>query len=152
MARRAASMAPGVASLVGYGLYTAAVIAVFATASTLTPAAAGVGTHVALGFPPCPLLDATGLPCPACGMTTAFAHVARGHVINAFVAQPFGALLAVGSLAGLVGLPLAAARGARVESILGVPYIDRLALGLLALFVLAWVYKITVMLLLTPAR
>ena len=52
-----------------------------------------MGTHVQLGLPPCGLLAATGLPCPACGLTTAFALMARGEVWASLGANAFGAPL-----------------------------------------------------------
>ena len=59
----------------------------------LTPDPSGVGTHVQLGLPRCGFLAITGLPCPACGLTTAFAHMARGEVASACGANAFGVLL-----------------------------------------------------------
>ena len=40
-----------------------------------------------------------GLPCPGCGVTTAVTLVGEGRPLAAFVVQPFGALLALGSFA-----------------------------------------------------
>jgi uncharacterized protein DUF2752 len=42
----------------------------------------------------CPFRALTGLPCPTCGMTHAFVHLARGEVSLALHASPAGALLA----------------------------------------------------------
>ena len=127
-----------------YGTYAGFVIAAFAVGATLTPAPSGLGTHVALGLPPCLFLAVTGLPCPACGMTTAFVHVAHGRLLDAFVAQPFGALLALASLAGLAALPVAFLRGVTPRALFDHPRANRIALVLLALFALAWVYKLSV--------
>ncbi len=66
---------------------------VLAIARWLEPAAAGHGTHTELGFAPCGVLVATGWPCPMCGMTTSFTLLARGDVLGAGVAQPFGVVL-----------------------------------------------------------
>ena len=41
-------------------------------------------------MPPCMLHYVTGLPCPFCGMTTAFAHMARWHVREAFDCHVLG--------------------------------------------------------------
>jgi hypothetical protein len=132
----------------GFALYAAAVGALFALAGSVPPDPSGAGTHVALGLPPCPLLAATGIPCPACGMTTAFAHAARGQILSAFAAQPFGAALALGSLAGLAVVPAALARGVTVSALLSSERTSRVARALLGLLLLAWAYKVGATLLL----
>jgi hypothetical protein len=58
-------------------------------------------------FNPCGFKQRTGLPCPACGMTTAVQAFARGEVFTAFYTQPAAALgctllVLVGFLALLV--------------------------------------------------
>lgn len=64
-------------------------------AVALPPSRSGVGTHTALGLPPCGFLESTGLPCPTCGMTTAFSLMAHGHPLAALRVQPAGAVLFV---------------------------------------------------------
>jgi len=71
------------------------IIALFGVAGSLTPDAEGLGTHEALGMPPCSMYAYTGTPCPTCGYTTAFSHVTRGDLLTAFRVQPAGALLAL---------------------------------------------------------
>jgi hypothetical protein len=44
---------------------------------------------------PCGFLVSTGYPCPTCYMTRAFAYTFHGRPDIAFMAQPFGALLAI---------------------------------------------------------
>jgi hypothetical protein len=39
---------------------------------------------------PCPLRTLTGVPCPACGMTTSVKAVCTGHLRRAVSANPFG--------------------------------------------------------------
>ncbi|MDB4972520.1 MAG: putative transrane protein [Myxococcaceae bacterium] len=68
----------------------ATALAVLAVARWLAPSASGLGTHVALGLPPCGFLLWTGLPCPACGLTTSFAQLARGQLLLALAANPLG--------------------------------------------------------------
>lgn len=70
-----------------------AALALLAAASRLTPDPRGHGTHTQLGLPPCGFLWLTELPCPACGMTTAFAHGVRGSFAQAAVANPVGFVL-----------------------------------------------------------
>lgn len=76
------------------GLWIASV-AVLALSAMIEPDPRGFGTHEALGLPACSFLGRTGLPCMACGMTTAFSLAAHGRLIDAFIAQPAGAILAM---------------------------------------------------------
>jgi hypothetical protein len=39
---------------------------------------------------PCPLRTLTGVPCPACGLSTSVKALCGGHVHDAIVANPFG--------------------------------------------------------------
>ena len=68
---------------------------VLGLAAWLTPDGAGLGTHRQLGLPPCQFEQVTGIPCATCGCTTSFSHAANGSLLDAFITQPFGALLAV---------------------------------------------------------
>jgi hypothetical protein len=38
----------------------------------------------------CPMRALTGVPCPLCGMTTSVEESVRGHLSNAFAANPAG--------------------------------------------------------------
>jgi hypothetical protein len=51
-------------------------------------------THLQLGLPPCTFRVLTGVPCPSCGMTTSFALLARGDIVNSMRANAVGTLLA----------------------------------------------------------
>lgn len=68
-------------------------------AMRLTPDPRGFGTHHQLGMGACGMLLTTGLPCPTCGMTTAFAHAVRGQFLAAAWAQPGGLVLALFTIA-----------------------------------------------------
>jgi hypothetical protein len=61
----------------------------------LHPDSRGYDTHTELNLPPCSFMQTTGYPCPTCGMTTAFANMAHGHVGAALGAQVFGSALFV---------------------------------------------------------
>ncbi len=82
-------------------LAVAAVIAaIFVTAVWLNPYDAHgrprtMATHTQLGMPPCNFVTLTGKPCPACGMTTSFALLVRGDVVNSLRANWAGTLIAV---------------------------------------------------------
>jgi hypothetical protein len=67
--------------------------AALAIARLLTPAPGGMGTHHQLGLPPCTFRVLTGHGCPGCGLTTAFAQMARGELPLAWQANPMGVLL-----------------------------------------------------------
>jgi hypothetical protein len=78
---------------------------VLAIALRLEPNPAGVGTHQQLGLSPCSVLSFTGWPCPMCGMTTTFAHLAHGHLIDGTLNQPFGLVLfSCAVLCAIIGL------------------------------------------------
>ena len=70
-------------------------------ARALPPNPSGFGTHRALGLPPCTALHYFGIPCPTCGMTTAWAHLLRGDLPQAWACNPGGVCLA--GVALLVG-------------------------------------------------
>jgi hypothetical protein len=75
------------------------VIAVFVVAARVHPDGYSMGSHQQLGLPPCAFVLMTGLPCPTCGMTTAYAYTIRGRVGSALHAQAAGFVLALGTLA-----------------------------------------------------
>lgn len=80
---------------------------ILALAAMLNPDPRGYGTHEQLslgrwGSGPCGMLVMTGLPCPTCGMTTAFAHTVRGQWLRAAYVQPAGFVLALATIATLL--------------------------------------------------
>jgi hypothetical protein len=52
-------------------------------------------SHQTLGLPACRFKELTGMPCPSCGMTTSFALLVRGDVMNSLRANWVGTGLAV---------------------------------------------------------
>jgi hypothetical protein len=83
------------------------VTAVFGIALWLNPYDADgqplrLETHTQLGLPPCTFRIMTGVPCPSCGMTTSFALLMHGDVLNSLRANAVGTLLA---LLGLAFIP-----------------------------------------------
>lgn len=127
--------------LVNLGLAVCAAL-VLAVAWRLAPDTRGHGTHEALGLPPCNFLVITGLPCLSCGMTTAFAHCVRGDLWASLRAQPFGFLLAVGTVLALPALLASALTGRSLAIPLArVPW-KWPGFALLGLLLGAWAYKI----------
>jgi hypothetical protein len=96
------------AALAGLGLV---LLALLTTAACLTPNQAGMGTHQQLGLPPCSMVQLVGMRCPACGMTTSWAHLLKGHVLASFQANAGGALLGLTALAIVPWSLLTAWRG-----------------------------------------
>ena len=72
-----------------------ACLAMLTAAARTSPDGRGHGTHEQLGMPPCAWPGMFDMPCPTCGMTTAFAHTANLDLGRAFVTQPMGAVLAL---------------------------------------------------------
>lgn len=114
----------------------------------LRPDPTGMGTHQQLGRlhkslgSPCGLLLTTRLPCPSCGMTTAFAYTVRGRLVSAFIAQPAGLVLALATIvAGVAtGYGAISGRPPRLPWKWMTPY--RLFMGLLIVLVGGWGWKL----------
>ncbi|MBX7169090.1 MAG: DUF2752 domain-containing protein [Pirellulales bacterium] len=125
----------------GCGLAGLGLLALLCVAAWLTPNARGLGTHQQLGLPPCTFLTLFGQRCPACGMTTAWAHAVRGQFAAAAAANLGGTLLAVAAALGAPWLLAVALRG---RWLLGVPREEVLAVGagvFVALTLLDWAVR-----------
>ncbi len=118
---------------------------VLGIAVSLTPNPAGMGTHRQLGLGGCAILTATGMPCPMCGMTTTFTHLAHFNLIDGTLNQPFGLFLFLATvLAAGVGLLDVLKPASRWRTV--VSWIERretaLAVFLLAGMGAGWLYKV----------
>ena len=84
-------------TLVGLALGMAVVFVIAARLNPYNPdgSARRMETHKQLGLPPCRFYEVTHLPCPSCGMTTSFALLVRGDVVNSLRANAAGTLLAL---------------------------------------------------------
>jgi len=124
----------------------AGVLIALLVALWLKPDPRGLGTHEQLMLFPCNFHALTGLPCPFCGMTTAFAHMVRGNVREAVLAQPMGA---IGFVATIFVLPLALIGLVTGKDLLGklmrFPW-GRFSKVIVAMFAAAWAFKIIVIL------
>lgn len=111
-------------------------------ATWLSPSSDGLGTHRQLGLPQCGWIIAADLPCPTCGMTTAFSYTVRGKFISAFKTQPFGMFLAIGvALIGLLGITITLT--GRPETAFWYRWMTTKTLFIiLGVAAFAWVYKI----------
>jgi len=121
-------------------------VGVLVLARIMQPSPEGFGTHEQLFIVPCAFRWLTGVPCPMCGMTTAFTLMARGEVLAALGAHVLGPALYAATwaltgsaLVGLVrGTPpiprwLSGARAARVGMVLvGAGWLVNIVLQFLA--------------------
>jgi hypothetical protein len=118
-------------------------VLVFALAIALDPyrpdgTARREETHRQLGLPPCTFRVVTGVPCPSCGMTTSFALLVRGDLVNSLRANAVGTLLGLFCLAFIPWAVVSAYRAellyiTSVESTL-----TRLVVAFLVLMLLRW--------------
>ena len=120
-------------------------VAVLVTAFFLSPSKQGIGTHKSLGLPACGLYESTGVPCMTCGMTTAFSYAAGGDLVNAFITQPAGALLAVLTAMAAVVSGYALVSGMLLVPVWNSVWRAKVVVPALVVLVLAWVYKIAAM-------
>lgn len=125
------------------GLMVALVgIAILSVAASLTPADSGLGTHRSLGLPACNWITMMDLPCPTCGMTTAFSNTVRGDWISGFRAQPLGLVFCVVVAMAVIGGLWTTVSGSGPGGLVATAWNRWWTWGLLAFAVLAWVWKI----------
>lgn len=117
-------------------------ITLLCVAAWLQPSAEGMGTHTQLGIPACSWPATIGLPCPSCGMTTAFALAADGRFFDSFMAQPSGFLLAVAAAGFAVVSAYAALTGSRMLNAITVKIGGRFWWVFGAVVLFSWGYKI----------
>jgi|LSQX01.2.fsa_nt_gb hypothetical protein len=114
-------------------------VAVLIAARLLPPEPDGYGTHQRLLMPPCLFRAATHLPCPLCGLTTAFARTGRGDFTGAFEAHLLGPMLYVSTVVIALSCLLALISGARVlQKIVDALYSPMLAYWLAVMLIIAW--------------
>lgn len=126
------------------GLAACACLALLAVAASLDADPRGFDTHTQLGLPKCGWQERFGVPCATCGMTTAFSHAADGSLLQSIAAQPFGALLALGSAVTVWVAGYVALTGARLGRFVGPLGRGRAVVILAAAFGAAWLYKIAI--------
>jgi hypothetical protein len=122
----------------------AGILAVLTLAAGLRPDPSGMGTHQQLGLPPCGWIASMGMPCPTCGMTTAFADAATARPLASLAAQPMGTALAVGGAAAFWASLHVLIFGSRLGSVVVRGLRPRLLWVVAAIWAASWVYKILV--------
>jgi hypothetical protein len=108
----------------------------------LTPASGGVGTHQQLGLPQCGWIIAADIPCPTCGMTTAWSHTVRGNLPTAFMTQPMGMFLAIAAFCVAIGGLITACTGYSFKQLLNTFPPSKIFIVVLVLALIAWGFKI----------
>ena len=117
-------------------------LALLSVAYFLTPSSDGVGTHQQLGLPKCGWVLAANLPCPTCGMTTAWSHTVRGDLPAAFMTQPMGMLLAIATVFVALGGFITCCTGYSFQPILYRIPPSRIFILVIVLALAAWGFKI----------
>lgn len=111
-------------------------------AAWMQPASGGLGTHEQLGLPECGWILTMNLPCPTCGMTTAFAHAADGNLLSSLVTQPMGAVLAVGTAMAFVAALITLVTGSGLfVGLAGRWWTTRTPWAIAGLLLIAWAWK-----------
>ena len=128
-------------------LVAAGSLAMLVVGAQLSPDPQGHGTHTQLGLHSCPWMTTTSRPCPTCGWTTGVTHAAHGNLVQAFYAQPFTIIIALGAAMGVWIGGYIAFTGSRVGLMLSGLLRPRILWTVAGLLVAAWVYKLVV----TPA-
>lgn len=138
--QRRADVLPGGRVLAG--VTAGLCLAVLIVASGLSPNANGFGTHRQLGLAECGFLARTGLPCPACGMTTSFAWFVHGNAVASFYVQPMGCVLAALTAMTVWAAGYVAITGRPVHRVLAVIPEKMILFPLLTLAIAGWGWKI----------
>jgi hypothetical protein len=127
------------------GLFGAA-SSVLLVARWLRPDPRGFGTHTQLGLPPCGFFALTGVPCPACGLTTSFAHLMHGELALALHANPLGVVFFALTLASLPVAMWAGVRALPLAPLMQRWHARRFAAGLAIVALFNWLIRITALL------
>lgn len=113
-------------------------------ARMLTPSPTGVGTHTQLGLPPDPILQATGVPMPGCGMMTSFAWFVRGNLLASIYVEPMGAVLAAATTATVLLALFIAITGRHVHRKVVPLFRLRILLIVGGLALISWGWKVLI--------
>lgn len=116
--------------------------AVLRLATQVTPAAIGYGTHTQLGLPPCLFLTLTHLPCPSCGLTTCFAWAVRGQFGKAFLANPFGVVAFLATVAAIPTALVLLWRRISFKSVLKNPRFEKGVYAATVFYFVSWIFKL----------
>ena len=131
----------------GWVAVLASAAAVLACARVLVPDRAGFGTHTQLGLPACAFRVWTHVPCPACGLTTAFAHMARLEITSAVRAHVLGVPLFAITLLAVPYAAFACARALPLGDAIEVLRLRQLAVMMSFAVLLCWIARVAALVL-----
>jgi hypothetical protein len=97
------------------GLLACVLLVLIGVSMVLRPDPSGLGTHQQLGLPACTSVQLLDLRCPACGMTTSWAWMARGRIDRALESNVGGAMLFVVTAVSIPWICWIAYRGSRAD-------------------------------------
>jgi hypothetical protein len=127
-------------TVLGLGL-----IGLLVLARCLAPSPMDLGTHQELGLPPCSFRVLFGLPCPSCGMTTAWAYLVRGQVLAAARANCGGMLLGVLAVLAVPWSLISAAGGRWTAWTPNGTAVAWASTGLLVVMLVQWAWRLWLM-------
>lgn len=130
------------ATRIAWSVLALGAASVLAFAALLDPDARGYGTHEQLGIPHCGMRAFLGVPCPGCGLTTAFAHLARADLAAALEANPAALLLFSLTAAAVPFATASAIAGRPFTPVLAHPWTARVALLVVATLLLTWIVRV----------
>lgn len=108
----------------------------------LKPMPSGLGTHQQLGLPPCSARLLFDLRCPACGMTTSWAHFVRGQWMRSCSASVGGFSLAVMNVVISPWLLASAIAGRWVYKCPRGEWVGGTTIAILIVMLLDWGYRL----------
>ena len=117
-------------------------LALMFVASRLEPSSRGLGTHQQLGLPPCTTRLVFGIRCPACGMTTSWAHFVRGQWQTSAAVNLGGFLLAFYCLAASA-LALSVVRSGQIPGFATQRVLATTLIAVFAITITDWIWRLT---------
>lgn len=99
----------------GLGLLACVLLALIVISMVLRPDPTGLGTHQQLGLPACTSVQLLGMRCPACGMTTSWAWMARGRIDRGLESSVGGVMLFVVTAVSIPWICWIVYRGSRAD-------------------------------------
>jgi hypothetical protein len=128
----------------GVLLLALGLLAPLGVAAMLRPDGRGFGTHQQLGLPPCTFRVLFGRRCPSCGMTTSWAYLVRGKLVQAAAANVGGTLLGVITAVAAIWLLASAVWGRWLGRVPNATLVAWLLAVVAAVTLVDWVIRLAI--------